>query len=110
MPNDPQGFPIGRALLALAGGALLGGLFSSVAGLSSLVALNGFSEREALPILALVGALCAGATGFVTSLLGLLALGAAPGGGRRWGGALLLGLLLGGAELFAILLLLALFA
>lgn len=98
MPPESSGFPLLRAILAttLAGGLGLGGAVCCVFVL--MVALNGFSEREALPIFALFAVLLAAGTALLVAGANLLFLGRSSGGGLRFGAALALGAVTGGLQ------------
>ena len=109
MSRAAPSFPYLRAFLAtsIAAAVALGiGLFAAFLG---MVAMNGLSERDALPVFAILGTLAAAGTAALVALANLLALGRGAGGSLRWGASAGLGALAGGGQLFVTLVLLALF-
>lgn len=105
MPSaiDSSGFPVLRAVLATTLATGVGVGCAVLGAFVLMVALNGFSERDAVPIFVVFAALFATGTALLVALVNVLALGRTSGGGRRWLAAAALGAVAGALQLAPIL-------
>ena len=74
-----------------------------------VIALNGYSQRQAIPIFAAFAVLFALGTALLVAVLNVVVLGRTAAGARRWGASALLGAGAGMLQLVPSLVFLAMF-